>query len=180
MEIKNIGVRNLVSSLEDISLRVSIEDAGVGQTGLSPSFSMFTSSFLVSGIMSEHFDLDGVYFSTLPASGETSGLANYFVEVTETSLRTVFAVERGVDIVSSEILLEENQQREFQFADDSIPSRNVVRGAAEGYFHRTKTSSVTGFDDPVTEVFIGLSYKEPSPRSDITFTTATTATSSIT
>lgn len=79
----------------------------------------------------------------------------------------VVMFEKGPDLAAAELLLEENQQKTFHVATDNILSRNVVRGAVEGYTVKTKRFSDSDFDNPVTEGRINFSYRDLSLQSDI-------------
>jgi hypothetical protein len=79
----------------------------------------------------------------------------------------LISVEKGADLAAAEVLLEQNQQREFHVSTDKIVDRNVVAGGIEGFTLRTKNFSDSDFSSPVTEKKIEFTYKELTPQSDV-------------
>lgn len=79
----------------------------------------------------------------------------------------VVQFEKGADLAAAEILLEFNQQREFNIATQNILDRNVAAGNAESMTIKTKNSTDTDFSVPVTEGTVKFTYRELSLHSDI-------------
>lgn len=108
-------------------------------------------------------DTIGLVYNRLPISTGDVVQLTYNIP----GLIDVVMFEKGPDLAAAELLLEENQQKTFHVASDNITTRNVVRGAVEGYTIKTKRFSDSDFENPVTEGRINFSYKDFSLQSDI-------------
>jgi len=172
MDIKLLNPKTNISSLEDIEVKVYAHTAFAPATGVTTlSYTLYDlTSVASSGAFVESSVVSGLYEANTETSLANSLVAGtYFLVISETTtpVTDVVMFTKGGDLAAAELLLEQNQRREFTVSSDKVDARNVVAGAVSGFTLKTKNSSDTDFDSPVTTGTVNFTYEEMSPTSRI-------------